>query len=141
MADIPFLIQEREQRFLEAWMRRNSADLKRLVSRDCVLLFGTTPLEVLDRPSFLVAVERDFRCLGFRVGEGAVRRYGKMAWYAGSAELELKLGAREWKGRFMMTGLWQKFSWGGWKLIERTISPVSDDQALAGGVRRLQMWR
>ena len=141
MADIPFLIQEREQRFLESWMRRNSGDLKKLVSRDCVLLFGTTPLEVLDRPSFLVAVERDFRCLGFRVGEGAVRRYGKMAWYAGSAELELKLGTRDWKGRFMMTGLWKKFSWGGWKLIERTISPVSDDQALAGGIRRMQMWR
>ena len=141
MADIPFLIQEREQRFLESWMRRNSGDLKKLVSRDCVLLFGTTPLEVLDRPSFLVAVERDFRCLGFRVGEGAVRRYGKMAWYAGSAELELKLGTRDWKGLGMMTGVWKIFSWGGWKLIERTISPVSDDQALAGGIRRMQMWR
>ncbi len=141
MADIPNLIQEREQRFLASWMRRDTGDLKKLVSRDCVLVFGTTPLEVLDRASFVSAAERDFRCLGFRGGEGVARRYGNTAWYAGAAELELKLGMRAWQDRFMITGLWQKFTFGGWKLVERGLSPVSDQQALADSVRRLQMWR
>lgn len=93
MADIPALIQEREERFLDSWLRRDTADLKRLVSRDCVMIFGATPLEVLDRVSFVAAVERDFRLLGFRCAEAVVRRYDKFAWYTSSAELELKLGA------------------------------------------------
>ena len=141
MADIPALIQEREERFLASWMRRDAADLKKLAARDCVMIFGTTPLEVLDRASFVAAVERDFRLLGFRCSEAAVRRYGKMAWYTGSAELELKLGVNEWKDRFLITGLWQKFSFGGWKLIERSLAPVSDNPRLSGSVQRLQLWK
>jgi len=140
MADIPGLIQERELRFLHSWMHRNTGELKKLAARDCVMLFGTDPIEVLDRPSFVAAADRDFRCLGYRMGEGVVRRYGKMAWFTGSADIELKLGVKDWKGRFLITGLWQKHRFGGWKLIERSLSPLEQDERLTAGIQRLQMW-
>ncbi len=141
MADIPGLIQERELRFLHSWMHRDSGELKKMVARDCVLLFGTQPLKFLDRPSFIEATGRDFRCLGFRMGDGDARRYGKMAYYSAPAELEMKIGAREWKGRFLITGLWRKFRFGGWKLVERTISPLAEDERLPDSLQRLQMWQ
>ncbi|MEO1731272.1 MAG: nuclear transport factor 2 family protein [Pseudomonadota bacterium] len=141
MAKIPALIQERELGFMHSWMHRDAGEIKKLAARDCVLLFGTDPIEVLDRPSFVAAVQNDFRCLGYRMGECVVRRYGKMAWFTGSADMELKLGVREWKGRFLITGLWQKQRFGGWKLLERTVSPLAQDERLPAGVQRLQMWQ
>ncbi|MEO0690614.1 MAG: nuclear transport factor 2 family protein [Pseudomonadota bacterium] len=141
MANIPAMIDERQRRFLYSWMHRNPGDLKKLASRDCMFVFATNPPEVLDRPSFTASVENDFRCLGYRVGESVVRRHGRAVWFTASADLELKLGAREWQGRFLMTGLWRKFRIGGWKLVEQSLAPLENDKRLADSVRRLQMWQ
>lgn len=140
MANTSELIQAQELRFMQSWMHRDAGAIRKLASRDCMLVFGTNPPELLDRPSFVAAVENDFRCLGFRMGEGVVRRQGRAAWFTASVDLELKLGAREWKTRFLMTGLWRKHRIGGWKLAERSLAPLDTDQRLAESVRRLQMW-
>ena len=75
------------------------------------------------------------------MGDGDARRYGKTAYYSAPAELEMKIGAREWKGRFLITGLWRKFRFGGWRLVERTISPLAEDERLPESIQRLQMWQ
>ena len=141
MAKTTVLIQERELRFWHAWMHREAGTLRKLLARDYVMVFGTDPIEVLDRPSFVAGVPRDFLCEGYRIGEGVVRRYGKMALYIASADLELTMGSQSWNGRFLITGLWRKFTFGGWKLAERSVSQLSDDQQLAQKIQRLQMWQ
>ncbi|MEO0589684.1 MAG: nuclear transport factor 2 family protein [Pseudomonadota bacterium] len=140
MANSAELIQAQELRFMQSWMHRDAGAIRRLAARDCMLVFGTNPPELLDRPSFLAAIESDFRCLGFRMGESVVRRHGRTAWFTASVDLELKIGAREWNARFLMTGLWRKHRIGGWKLVERSFAPLDKDERLAESVRRLQMW-
>ncbi|NQX95411.1 MAG: nuclear transport factor 2 family protein [Erythrobacter sp.] len=140
MSKIEGTIQAQQLRFLQSWMHRSTADLKRLTTRDCVFMFGSNPPELLDRVSFVDALERDFRCIGFRLGESIVRRHGRSAWFVAPIDLELKLGAREWKGRFLITSLWVKGALGGWKMADTSISPVAEDERLAESVRRLQMW-
>lgn len=140
MADIRDLIHERELRFMQGWMHRDTAAIRKLASRECVMVFATTPAEVLDRPSFNAAIENDFRCLGYRMGESIVRRYGKAAWFTTTIDLELKLGVHDWKGQFLMTGLWRKFAFGGWKLVERSIAELNDNAHLSQKLRDFQLW-
>ncbi|MEM6827291.1 MAG: nuclear transport factor 2 family protein [Pseudomonadota bacterium] len=141
MADIADTIEAHELRLMQAWMRRDAGAFRKLAARDCMFVFGTNPPELLDRASFTEAIENDFRCLGFRMGESVVRRHGRAAWFTASADLELKFGARAWEGRFLMTGLWRKFRIGGWKLVERSLATLDKDERLAQSVRRLQMWQ
>ncbi len=142
MADkTPAIIEEREQRVMHAWMRRDAGEIKRLLARDCIVMFATDPPEILDRPSLITAMERDFRCLGYRLGDNIMRRYDKLVFLNTPVDLELKIGALEWKGRFLMTDMWRKFAFGGWKLTERTLAPLAEDERLAEAVRRLQMWQ
>jgi len=137
---IPALIEEREERLMHGWMHRDPSDLKRFMARDCIIMFATDPPEILDRPSFIEAAQRDFRCLGYRFGDNIMRRYDKLVIFTAPIDLELKIGAREWNGRFLLTDLWRKFTFGGWKLSERSLAPLAEDARLADSVRRLQMW-
>lgn len=125
---------------MQSWMHRDASAVRKLAARDCIILFATDPPEILDRPSFIAAIDRDFRCLGFRMGQNVVRQHGKSAWFTAPIDLELKLGAHDWQGRFVTTSLWRKFAIGGWKLAERSLATVAQDDRLAHSVRRLQMW-
>ncbi|MEM7700983.1 MAG: nuclear transport factor 2 family protein [Pseudomonadota bacterium] len=141
MSKIPAIIEEREERIMHGWMRRDASELKRFMARDCVLMFATDPPEILDRPSLVAAMERDFRCLGYRFGDNIMRRYGKLVWFTAPVDLELKIGVKEWKGRFLLTDLWRKYAFGGWKVTERSLAPLVPDQKLSDNLRRLQMWQ
>ncbi|WP_185960320.1 DUF4440 domain-containing protein [Erythrobacter insulae] len=140
MADVPSLIQAQELRFMQAWMHRDGGAIRKLAARDFMMMVGATPPELLDRPSFVAAMEDGFRCTGFLLGEAFVRRHGRCAWYAAGAKLDLQLGRAEWKGEFMVTGLWRKARFGGWQLTERTIAPTATDERFTKIVRSLQFW-
>ncbi|QFT77718.1 DUF4440 domain-containing protein [Erythrobacter sp. THAF29] len=141
MADISGMIEAQELRLMQAWMHRDAGTIRQLAARDCMMILGTNPPELLDRPSFIAAMDKDLRCTGFRLGESVVRRHSRTAWYTAGAEIELKVGAKDWTGRFLLMGLWRKFRIGGWKLIERGLSPTSSEEGLADSIRKMQMWR
>ena len=141
MANIPAIIEEREERLMQAWLHRDQGELKRLMARDCIVMFATDPPEILDRPSLATAFEQDFRCLGYRLGDNIMRRYDKLVFLTTPIDLELKIGRLEWSGRFLATDMWRKFAFGGWKLTERTLAPLAEDERLPVAVRALQMWR
>ena len=141
MADVAGIIEAQELRFMQAWMHRDAATFRKLAARDFMMMVGTNPPELLDRPSFAAAIERDFRCTGFRLGESIIRQHRGCAWYTAGAELELQLANQDWSGRFLLTGLWRKSAIGGWKIVERSLAKSDPDAALAETVRRLQLWR
>lgn len=141
MSDVSGMIEAHELRIMQAWMHRDAAIIRQLAARDCMMILGTNPPELLDRPSFVAAIEKELRCTGFRLGESVVRRHGRTAWYSAGAEIELEVGRVDWSGRFLLTGLWRKFRIGGWKLVERGLSPTAKDERLAGKIRELQLWR
>ena len=143
MADIAVKIYTEAERLMLAWLHRDSSTLKKLIHRDCTLIFGTSPPEVLDRNSFIAALDGGLQCRGFKLNEPLIHRHGQVVWWSAVVELELKVGRAEWKGSFLMTDLWRKYTFGGWKLTERSLAPtaVDEDRFLASQLRQLQLWR
>jgi len=141
MANVTAILEANELRFMQCWMHRDSAGIKQIAARDFLMLVGTNPPQLLDRPSFVAAMDKDFRCTGFRLGESFVRRHGRSAWYSAGVQLELRLGANEWRGEFLVTDMWRKQRIGGWKLVERSLSQIQSDDAFANDIKMLQLWK
>ena len=105
MADVAGIVEAQELRFMQAWLNRDAGTFRKLSARSFMMMIGTNPPELLDRPSFAAAMEAGFRCSGFRLGAGVVRRYGRCATYTSGAELQLQLGDMVWSGPFLKSGL------------------------------------
>jgi hypothetical protein len=145
MAEFETIIEALENRVMRSWMRGDGSDIKKLVSRDFIFMFGTTPPALLDRPSFLAAIGNKtgggLSCTGFRFRELVSRRHGKAVWFTCRAELEMSLGGREWHGDFLQTDLWRKPALGrSWKLAERSLAPLENEVRFSDNIRRLQLW-
>jgi hypothetical protein len=135
-------IQELELRLMRGWLAQDRGELKKLISRDFTCMVGTLPPEMLDRPSFLDAIERGFVLRAFQLRAMFVRHYGRSVWFVAGGELEIDLGLRQWRGEFLITDLWQRGTFGkSWKLAERSIARIEPDDRLAGAVSALQKWR
>lgn len=142
MADIEQDFETRENRLMRAWMHYDPRALKSLISNDFIFMFGTTPPALLDRASFMAGIENGFRCLGFRFHEVTARKHGKGVWFSGHIELEMRIGAREWNGKFLMTDLWRKgIVRRRWQLAERSLSLLDGDERLSDSIRSMQLWR
>ena len=126
---------------MRAWVAGDAKALKKLMARDFMMMVGSLPPQILDRPSFLAAIERGFACTRFTFREVIVRGHGKAAWLVAGAELELALGTKVWSGGFLITDLWRKGAIGGWKLAERSLARIDNDDSIAPAIGRLQLWK
>ena len=126
---------------MRAWVGGDAKAMKRLLARDFMMMCGSTPPQLLDRPSFLAAIERGFRCHRFTFREVIVRTHGKSAWFVAGAELMLEVGGKPWSGSFLVTDLWRKGTIGGWKLAECSLARLDGDDSLAPAIARLQLWK
>ncbi|WP_379921599.1 DUF4440 domain-containing protein [Erythrobacter sp. R86502] len=140
MADISGQIEALSLSAMRAWVAGDAKEMKRLTARDFMMLIGSTPPQLLDRPSFLAAMDRGFACTRFTLREVVVRPTGKTAWFMAGAELELALGTKVWSGGFLMTDQWRKGPFGGWKMTERSLGRLDADEGLAAALSRLQLW-
>lgn len=141
MADIDPEIEVLENRLMRAWVDRDAATLKRLLASDFLCMFATSPPELLDRPSFVAAISQGLVCEGFRLAPLATRAHGRSLWFTADCELDLKLGPREWKGRFLVTDLWRKPRFRrDWKMAERSLAPLAREERHTAAIRALQLW-
>lgn len=125
---------------MRAWLAGDAKAMKKLVARDFMMMVGTMPPQLLDRPSLLAAIERGFTCTRFTLREVFVRQHGKAAWLASGAELEFRIGPKLWSGRFLVTQMWRCGALGGWKLAELGLARLDEGAGYADGVRALQLW-
>ncbi len=140
MSSIEAQIEAQQLQFMQSWMHADKAAIKKLGERDMMVMIGTRPPELLDRPSFMAAVSEGFVCTGFRLDQSFIRPYGRCAWYAAGAKLDLKLGRTQWSDQFMLTALWRKTRFKGWRLAELGIAATSPDERFTQIVRRQQLW-
>jgi len=140
MAASPAEIEALALSLMRAWVAGDAKAMKKLVARDAMMMIGSLPPQLLDRPSFLAAAERGFACTKFAFREIFVRVKGKTAWFVAGAELELALGSKVWAGPFLVTDQWRKGAIGGWKLAERSLARLDPDASIAPGVAKLQLW-
>ncbi len=125
---------------MRAWVAGDAKALKKMIARDAMMMVGSLPPQLLDRPSFLAAAERGFACTKFAFREVFVRVRGKSAWFVAGAELELAFGAKVWSGSFLVTDQWRKGAFGGWKLADRSLARLDSDDRFAAAVAKLQLW-
>lgn len=127
---------------MRAWVAGDTKAMKKLTAKDFLMLVGSTPPQLLDRPSFLAAMERGFTCTRFTFREVIARKHGDAAWFVAGAELEMSLGARPWSGSFLVSALWRKSVWSSKLLLaDLSLARLDPDKDLAAAVGKLQLWK
>lgn len=127
---------------MRAWVAGDAKAMKKLTTRDFLMLVGSTPPQLLDRPSFLAAMPRDFACSRFVFREVIARKHRDAAWFVAGAELDLVLGGRAWTGPFLVSALWRKSAWSSKLLLaDLSLARQDPDRDLAAAVARLQLWK
>lgn len=127
---------------MRAWVAGDAKAMKKLTARDFLMLVGTTPPQLLDRPSFLAAMERGFRCHRFTFREVIARKHRDAAWFVAGADLDLSLGGRAWTGAFLVSALFRKSAWSSKLLLaDLSLARQDADEGLAAAVAKLQLWK
>ena len=106
------------------------------------MLVGSTPPQLLGRPSFLAAMERGFTCNRFAFREVIARKHRDAAWFVAGADLDLMLGGRAWTGAFLVSALFRKSAWSSKLLLaDLSLARQDPDTDLAAAVAKLQLWK
>jgi ketosteroid isomerase-like protein len=108
MADLLPVIETLENRWMRAWVGRDVKELKALTARDFIWLTASKPPAILDRPSWLEAVAKRYRCTSYRFADLDVRSHGAFAVFAARIELKSSMDGHDWSGPVWVTDLWRK---------------------------------
>jgi hypothetical protein len=142
MADVTSLIETMENRWMRAWLRRDIKELKSLTAKEFILLTGTKPPTILDRPSWLDAAAERYSCSAYRFGDVYVRNWGSVALFTSAVELDAMMDDQDWSGRFWVSDIWRKGRVRrGWKLVQRIVTRGDEDPQLRAGIKSLQLWK
>jgi ketosteroid isomerase-like protein len=141
MADLTPVIETMEHRWMRAWVNRDPKALKAITASDFILLTGSTPPALLDRPSWLEAMKDRYDCSSYRFADVYVRSLGSLALFAGRLDIKATMDGKDVSGTVWVTDLWRKGRVRrSWKLVQRTVSKP-DDAALAKAIKSLQLWK
>ena len=137
---------------MRAWVGRDMKALKAITAKDFILLMGSKPPAILDRPSWLEeAVRKKSTHLpSWRAAFSPDERWLAVGGYnhdvllldGKSYQLKATMDGRDWSGHFWVTDLWRKGRVRrGWKLAQRIVTRVDDNAELPKAIRALQLWK
>jgi len=142
MADLTPVIETMEHRWMRAWVGRDVKAMKAITAKDFILLTGSKPPAILDRPSWIEAAAKRWDCSSYRFGDIYVREVGGIALFTAPVELKATMDGRDWSGHFWVSDLWRKGRVRrGWKLGQRIVTRADDNAELPKAIRALQLWK
>jgi hypothetical protein len=142
MADLTPVIETMEHRWMRAWVGRDVKAMKAITAKDFILLTGSKPPAILDRPSWIEAAAKRWDCSSYRFGDIYVREVGGIALFTAPVELKATMDGREWSGHFWVSDLGRKGRVRrGWKLTQRIVTRAVDNAELPKAIRALQLWK
>jgi hypothetical protein len=142
MADLKPIIETMEHRWMRAWVNQDVRVLKSITASNFLLLTGSTPPAILDRPSWLEAAAKRYLCSAYRFGDIFLAEHGNVVLFAAPLELTATMDGRDWSGPLFVTDLWRKGRVRrGWRLAQRIVSRADDNPDLPKAVRALQLWK
>jgi ketosteroid isomerase-like protein len=142
MADLTPVIETMEHRWMRAWVGRDAKAMKAITAKDFILLTGSKPPAILDRPSWIEAAAKRWDCSSYRFGDIYVREVGGIALFTAPVELKATMDGRDWSGHFWVSDLWRKGRVRrGWKLAQRIVTRADDNAELPKAIRALQLWK
>jgi ketosteroid isomerase-like protein len=131
-----------EHRWMRAWVGRDAKAMKAITAKDFILLTGSKPPAILDRPSWIEAAAERWDCSSYRFGDIYVREVGGIALFTAPVELKATMDGRDWSGHFWVSDLWRKGRVRrGWKLAQRIVTRADDNAELPKAIRALQLWK
>lgn len=142
MADISATIETLEHRWMRAWVNRDLKTLKAITARDFLLLTGSRPPAILDRPSFLEAAGKRYDCSAYSFGDVVVRNVGGVALFAAPVELKATIDGKDVSDVMWVADVWRRGRMRrGWKLVQRTIARAETNKELPASIRSMQLWK
>ena len=142
MADISATIETLEHRWMRAWVNRDLKSLKAITAKDFLLLTGSRPPAILDRPSFLEAAGKRYDCSAYSFGDVVVRELGTVALFAAPVELKATIDGKDVSDAMWVADVWRRGRMRrGWKLVQRTLARAETDPQLPAAIRSMQLWK
>jgi ketosteroid isomerase-like protein len=142
MSDLTATIETLEHRWMRAWVSGDLKAMKATTAKDFILLTGSKPPAILDRPSWLDAVAKRYHCSSYRFGDVMVRDFGSAALFSAPLEIKATMDGRDWSGTVWVTDIWRKGRVRrGWKLAQRVLSSVDERPEVPKAIRSLQLWK
>lgn len=142
MADLSATIETLEHRWMRAWVNRDLKTLKAITARDFLLLTGSRPPAILDRPSFLEAAGKRYDCSAYSFGDVVVRNLGGVALFAAPVELKATIDGKDVSDVMWVADVWRRGRMRrGWKLVQRTIARAETNKELPAAIRSMQLWK
>ena len=127
---------------MRAWVNRDLKALKAITASNFILLMGSKPPAILDRPSWLEAASKRYDCASYRFGDIYVRDLGPAAIFSAAIDMKATMDGHDWSGQFWITDFWRKGRVRrSWKMAQRVVSRTNDDNQVAAAIRSLQLWR
>ena len=125
-----------------AWVNRDPKALKSMTASNFILLTGSTPPALLDRPSWLEAIVKRWDCSSYRFVDVYVRSLGSVVLFAARLEIKATMDGKDASGTVWVADLWRKGRVRrSWKMVQRVISKPDDDPSLARAIKSLQLWK
>jgi len=142
MADLTPVIETMENRWMRAWVNRDTKALRAITASDFILLTGSTPPAILDRRSWLEAAGDRYDCASYRFADIYVREFGTVALFTARMDLKATMDGGDWSGPAWVTDLWRKGRVRrGWKLAQRIVSGADERPEVPKAIRALQLWK
>ena len=142
MADLTATIETLEHRWMRAWVSGDLKAMKAITAKNFILLTGTRPPAILDRPSWIEAAAKRYHCSSYRFVDVRVRDLGGAALFSAPMELKATMDGRDWAGTLFVADIWRKGRVRrGWKLVQRILSSVDERPEVPKAIRSLQLWK
>lgn len=142
MANALSLVEANENQLMRAWINGDAKLLKAFTSSNFRFLVGSTPSVLLDSKSWLEAAKGRFSCAGYRFGDIYSRRLGPSIIFSTQLELQARLDGEDWSGQFWLTDIWRQGRLRrSWRLAERHLSRLEQNQQVPQLLRSLQLWK
>ena len=137
MTDLGETVHELSDRWMQAWVRKDRAVLERSLAPDFALVVSATPLNRLDRASWLATATTRYTCSEFRYRDVQVRDIGGgVAIMSAIAEFTAEIDGIERTGPLFVTDVWRQGG-DGWQVCARYSSLPEPAGASSAAVRGL----
>jgi len=119
MTDLAATIEQLSNRWMQAWVRKDRAVLDESLAPDFALIVSATPLQRLDRASWLATACTRYTCSQFRYRDVQVRDLGPVAVMSAIAEFSAEIDGIPRTGPLFLTDVWRRGDGGRWQVCAR----------------------
>lgn len=138
MTDLAATIEDRSNRWMQAWVGNDRAVLEAMLAPDFALIVSAASTRPVDRGDWLATAGTRYTCSQFRYRDVHVRDLGGgIAVMSATAEFTAEINGIERNGPMFLTDVWRREDNGEWQICARYSSlpePAGASNLAVGGL-------